>query len=455
MSTDTQAASQPDVQNDHRLDPRVKRALRSVPSRPLSDIDSRERLVEISNSESALAMAAKLENLYARFDTADVAPFDGLRIETREFASSPDGNTVKVQFIRPDSDDVVPGVVYLHGGGMQTGSCFNAMYRMWGRVLAHQGLAVAMIDFRNCLTPSSAPEIEPFPAGLNDCVAGVRWTVANAVELGIDPDRVIVAGESGGGNLTLATGMRLLRDGDMGLVRGLYALCPYIAGRWPQERFPSSIENEGILLNLHHNRGAVAYGIEQLDAGNPLAWPSFATDADVHGLAPTFISVNEADPLRDEGIEFYRLLLRAGVERAVPRRDGHVARHGRVRRRAPRRRRPDGGQHRPVRPHLRQHRRAPGHPARDLTMTTNEPSTTIMPAAFVGHGSPMNALDRNRYTEAWRAFGASVPRPRAILWCRRTGSSTPRRSPRCHTREPSTTSSVFPGTVRCGLPGAR
>ena len=40
---------------------------------------------------------------------------------------------------------------------------------------------------------------------------------------------------------------------------------------------------------------------------------------------------------------------------------------------------------------------------------------TVMPAAFLGHGSPMNALERNRFTEAWRAFGASVPRPRAIL----------------------------------------
>ena len=38
-----------------------------------------------------------------------------------------------------------------------------------------------------------------------------------------------------------------------------------------------------------------------------------------------------------------------------------------------------------------------------------------MPAVFFGHGSPMNALERNRYTEAWRAFGAAVPRPRAIL----------------------------------------
>ena len=139
MSNNTETAPQPDVQNDARLDPRVKRALRSVPSRRLSDIDSRERLVEISNSESALAMAAKLEDLYARFDTAEVAPFDGLRIETHEFASAPDGNAVKVQFLRPDSDVVVPGIVYLHGGGMQTGSCFNVMYRMWGRVLAHHG----------------------------------------------------------------------------------------------------------------------------------------------------------------------------------------------------------------------------------------------------------------------------------------------------------------------------
>src|SRR4051794_33122729 len=89
MSTDTQAESQLDVQNDRRLDPRVKRALRGVPSRALDDIDSRERLIEISNSESAQALAAKLEDLYARFDTADVAPFDGLRIQTREFASTP------------------------------------------------------------------------------------------------------------------------------------------------------------------------------------------------------------------------------------------------------------------------------------------------------------------------------------------------------------------------------
>jgi acetyl esterase/lipase len=196
---------------------------------------------------------------------------------------------------------------------MQAMSCFDGMYRAWGRIIAAEGVAVAMVDFRNCLMPSSAPEVEPFPAGLDDCVSGVKWVVEQAHELGLDPAHVVVAGESGGGNLTLATGLKLLADGDLGIIRGLYAMCPYIAGSWPQDRFPSSIENNGIFLDLHNNRGTVAYGIEAFEAGNPLAWPSFATEDDVAGLVPTVISVNECDPLRDEGIEFYRLLLRAGV----------------------------------------------------------------------------------------------------------------------------------------------
>jgi acetyl esterase/lipase len=174
-------------------------------------------------------------------------------------------------------------------------------------------VAVAMVDFRNCLTPSSAPEVAPFPAGLNDCVAGVKWLVGEAANLNIDPRRIVVAGESGGGNLTLATGLKLKQDGDLALISGLYALCPYIAGVWPQARYPSSLENNGLLLDLHNNRGAMAYGIEEFNRGNPLAWPAFATGEDVSGLPPCVISVNECDPLRDEGIEFYRLLLQAGV----------------------------------------------------------------------------------------------------------------------------------------------
>jgi len=285
----------------------------AFPSAEQSDVKDREALLAELNEPSAVAMREQMTAALDALDSEEIAPSAGLDVRTIEFTSSPDGNTVKIQFIRPDSASPLPCVYYIHGGGMAAMSCFDGMYRSWGRIIANQGVAVAMVDFRNCQTPSSAPEVAPFPAGLNDCVSGLKFVVAHAEELGIDPDHVIVAGESGGGNLTLATGLKLKQDGDLGLIRGLYALCPYIAGHWPQDRYPSSIENNGILIDLHNNRGAVGYGVEAFDAGNPLAWPGFATEDEVRGLPPTVISVNECDPLRDEGIEFYRLLLRAGV----------------------------------------------------------------------------------------------------------------------------------------------
>ena len=299
--------------DDPRIDPRLKAILGALPSIPTADVESREALLAEVNRPEALAEAAEAKVLLDLLDDEGVAPSKGLEISTVEFVSAPDGNTVKLQVIRPESDEALPCVYYIHGGGMQAMSCFDGMYRAWGRVIANQGVAVVMVDFRNCLMASSAPEVEPFPAGLDDCVSGVRWVHAHADELGIDPGHIVVSGESGGGNLTLATGLKLKADGDLGLIRGLYALCPYIAGSWPQERFPSSIENNGIFLDLHNNRGAMAYGIEALEAKDPLAWPSFASEDDVRGLVPTVISVNECDPLRDEGIEFYRLLQRAGV----------------------------------------------------------------------------------------------------------------------------------------------
>ena len=237
------------------------------------------------------------------------------------------GNTINIQFIRPDNAARVPCVYYIHGGGMTMMSCYSGNYRAWGKIIAANGAAVAMVDFRNALVPSSVPEVAPFPAGLNDCVSGLKWVRANSGTLNIDPARIIVAGESGGGNLTLATGLKLKRDGDLGLIKGLYALCPYIAGQWPQPQYPSSVENNGILLDLHNNRGAVGYGIEAFRARNPLAWPAFATAADVAGFPSTVISVNECDPLRDEGINFYRLLMHKWRARAMPADDGNYPRY--------------------------------------------------------------------------------------------------------------------------------
>jgi acetyl esterase len=298
---------------DPRIDPRIKMMFGALDFPSPGDVASREELLAQENSEAARAQAAGLKSMLDALDREDLAPSAGLRIHTESVESAPDGNSINIQFIRPDNAQRLPCVYYIHGGGMQSLSCFDGNYRAWGRMIAANGVAVAMVDFRNAVHPSSVAEIAAFPAGLNDCVSGFRWVHANSAALKIDPTRIVVAGESGGGNLTLATGLRLKQEGLVGLVKGLYAMCPYIAGEWPQANSPSSVENNGILLDLHNNRPGMAYGIEELRARNPLAWPAFATGADVKGLPPTVISVNECDPLRDEGINFYRLLIANGV----------------------------------------------------------------------------------------------------------------------------------------------
>ena len=301
------------LSEDPRIDPRIKALFGGFDLPTEADVASREELIERSNSAEARAQFEGLQAFMAMCDTEEIAPSAGLRRRVLTFKSEPDGNIVQIQLFRPESDESVPCVYYIHGGGMAQMSCYDPNYRAWGRIIAQNGVAVAMVDFRNSVAASSAPQVEPYPAGLNDCVSGLKWIAANGERYGIDVSRIVIAGESGGGNLTLATGMKLLRDGDIGLIQGLYALCPYIAGSWPRDDLPSTIENDGILLNLHNNNGAMGYGIEAFEAEDPLAWPLFASAEDVIGLPMTVISVNECDPLRDEGIAYYRLLLASGV----------------------------------------------------------------------------------------------------------------------------------------------
>ncbi len=299
---------------DTRLDPRIKAyfAGMSLGARKPS-VSSRDELMAQERSAEALAAIGRSRAAFDAMGGEEVASSAGLTVRTETFTSSPDGNPIKIQYIRPEGDETLPCVYYIHGGRMEMSSCFQANYQAWGRMIAACGVAVAMVDFRNSVHPSSAPEVAPFPAGLNDCVSGLQWVFTNARALGVDPGRVVVAGESGGGNLALAMGMKLKREGKSGLIHGIYAMCPYIAGEWPLPQNPSSSENEGILISVHDNRSVVAYGLEAFRARDPLAWPGMAKREDVAGLPPVVISVNECDPLRDEGIGFYRLLLESGV----------------------------------------------------------------------------------------------------------------------------------------------
>lgn len=299
--------------SDPRIDPRIKAAFGDETIGSTANVADRAELLAQEHSQEGRAMVAQLRAMMEPMGSEEVASSAGLEVRTETFVSSPNGNEVKLLLTRPAGSEPLPCVLYFHGGGMALLSAFDGNYRAWARLIAAEGVAVAMVDFRNAIHPSSAEEVAPYPAGLDDCVASFKWLHANAAQLGIEPARIIVAGDSGGGNLSLATAMRLLRDGAIGQLAGIWALCPYIAGQWPSADYPSSTDNNGIMLDLHNNRAAIGYGIEAFAARDPLAWPTFATEDDVRGLPATVISVNECDPLRDEGLSFYRLLLRSGV----------------------------------------------------------------------------------------------------------------------------------------------
>lgn len=296
------------------IDPRIKAVFGALPPPSLRDFSSREELVAAANSDKAKATQALFNQFLEANDTPLIAPDTGLVIEDYSFISSPDDNRCNLRFIRPANNARLPCVYYIHGGGMQYLSCYDGNYRAWGKIIAQQGVAVAMVDFRNAVVPSSVPGIAPFPAGLNDCVSGLEWLWREHESLKIDPDQTVIAGDSGGGNLAIASILKLKETGLHRKVKGLFALCPYIAGKWPQQEYPSSSELNGVMLDLHNNQGRIGYGIEAFEANNPLAWPSFASEEDVADFPPTVINVNEFDPLRDEGKEFCQLLLRAGVQ---------------------------------------------------------------------------------------------------------------------------------------------
>merc|ERR1712166_534305 len=91
---------------------------------------------------------------------------------------------------------------------------------------AEAGFVVVGVEFRNC-GGRNGPH--PFPAGLNDCYSGLEWTYANKDALNTN-GKIIIAGESGGGNLCIATTLKAKKEGKLEMVDGVFAMCPYLCG---------------------------------------------------------------------------------------------------------------------------------------------------------------------------------------------------------------------------------
>jgi acetyl esterase len=301
---------------DPRIDPRLLAALATFGLEAAAGPPSLTRAAPVEQLCEFVGQAeAGFEGLYEALPNA--LPGDDANIAySTQLIQGIDGNDIALHIYRPaDSVGPLPCSVYLHGGGMTILKADNKVHQQWSRDLAAAGLVVIGVDFRNGYT---AAGLNPFPAGLNDCASAVRWISSHRDELGVG--QLVLQGESGGGNLVLATTLRAKQDGWLDDIDGVYAMVPYISGgyAWDQARklreLPSLVENDGYFIECQMMDLLVSIYDPTGDNGeNPLCWPYFATAADLEGLPPHVISVNELDPLRDEGVAYYRKLLRAGV----------------------------------------------------------------------------------------------------------------------------------------------
>ena len=295
---------------DPRSDPRMIKALAefgldgNLPEVPLTvDSPLEERLAFVAMNEDGVGA------VLAAFGQA-VPDVEGVTTTTTTITGE-DGNDVTLYISRPDRAGLLPAVVHLHGGGMAIGSATDVGYMRGREYLAATGLVVVGVEFRNSggkLGP------HPYPAGLKDCAAGVRWVSANRSDLGVT--HLIVSGESGGGNLTLTVAHQAKRQGWLDEIAGVYAQCPYISNRWHEapDDLPSLQECDGYFINRQQLAvmGTI-YDPTGEHARDATAFAGMATDEELAGLPPHVISVNELDPLRDEGLVYYRRLVRAGV----------------------------------------------------------------------------------------------------------------------------------------------
>lgn len=206
----------------------------------------------------------------------------------------------------PAPGTALPLVVYLHGGGWTAGSV-AAADRPCRALAAAAGAAVLSVEYR------LAPET-PFPGGLSDCVAAVRGLPARADELGVDAQRIAVAGESAGANLAAALALVLRDRGGPRLAHQLL-LYPCLAPV-EDDGYPSRRENaEGYQLGWADVRWFWEHYLDPTtaaaDARDPHAAPLLAPD--LRGLPPATVVTAEFDPLRDEGIAYARRLRADGV----------------------------------------------------------------------------------------------------------------------------------------------
>ena len=207
---------------------------------------------------------------------------------------------IAARLLRPRPEPDLPVIVYFHGGGWVLGS-LDTHHRLMRMLARASGAAVLGVDYR------LAPEA-PFPAPLDDCLAAIRWLRGTGKELGLDPERMAVAGDSAGANLALAS-LLALRDAGEPLPRGAALFYGCYASRLDAPSY-RAFGDGNYRLSTAEMAWFWSHFLGDTRPGHPLAEP---LHADLEGLPPLYVLGAALDPLADDSRALCRRLADAGV----------------------------------------------------------------------------------------------------------------------------------------------
>jgi acetyl esterase/lipase len=239
-----------------------------------------------------------LQSFVASLEERDPDP----RVRRRDLAvPGPGGGSVPVRLYEPAArPELVPAVLYVHGGGFVSGSVSQSDALCEELALACEA-AVVSVEYR--LAPR-----HPFPAAAEDAHAALVWLVAKASELGVDPARVALAGSSAGGCIAAETAF-LARDRGEPALALLLLLSACLDDRHTTESSRSVVD--GRVFNRQRSLDAWAAYLGGAADPPPRAVP--ARELDLSGLPPVYLALGQLDVVRDENVAFAARLMAAGV----------------------------------------------------------------------------------------------------------------------------------------------
>ncbi|WP_107658221.1 alpha/beta hydrolase [Nocardia suismassiliense] len=227
-----------------------------------------------------------------------------LRVQDRTIAG-PSGNDIPVRLFAPrDRTSDLAALVYFHGGGYVINGVIDGDNHA-SRVADEVGALVVSVDYR------LAPE-HPFPAAHDDCYTALEWVAKNTAELGVDPERIGVGGESAGGGLAAAVALRA-RDEHGPAIRFLYLIVPELDDRLQTHSARTYTDTPNWSRTIGQQSWSYYLGTGVPGSPDVSAYAAPARAHDLTNMPPTHISAMQFDPLRDEDIDFAQRLLQAGV----------------------------------------------------------------------------------------------------------------------------------------------